>query len=570
MPPSRGIWATGRLASGISRQPIAARINVRTLTSTSSLVRQHGVRANAVPRAALPVTGYVLASGRANLSLWPFSSSSSKSSQQPVPEGIPDGPSSAPAPSAASTPSETAQSFASSIQDAAGAASAQAQSSLEEAARAVTGSTETADAAAEAASINPVLLDNITQIGQLKQLGLDYGWGPTSCVEWVVEHIHVYAGTPWYGTIILSAIAMRLLMIYPFYRMSNQQAKLQRLHPQLQHYMAEYQAAQVSGDKLAAQIASKQVSIVRRKNGVSMGWMLAPVFAQGVFGFGAFKLTRAMAALPVPGFETGGIAWLTNLTLPDPYFITPIALGVTMHLMARWAQVDASATADPSVAKMTRPLGLYVFPALMFLFTFWQSAALQISFLTATMFGTIQNLLFRNAKFREMMGMEPLGQRKALNLSAAANLTAASGEGSKSTPGQAAAPQQNPFKDNPFANLNTSRPLKTSGSVFESGVRYQAPSAAETLAAGPPRASSSSPQAVETPKDGNFVTRELKNARKGLGSMVEGITEKGKTMMANQTKAGDKGRSAKFLSEARRYEEQVRAREEKAREMRGR
>lgn len=33
------------------------------------------------------------------------------------------------------------------------------------------------------------------QIGYLKDLGLDYGWGPTSFVQWLIENIHVYMAT---------------------------------------------------------------------------------------------------------------------------------------------------------------------------------------------------------------------------------------------------------------------------------------------------------------------------------------------------------------------------------------
>jgi YidC/Oxa1 family membrane protein insertase len=231
-------------------------------------------------------------------------------------------------------------SAASTTQDTAVVAPAQSQAilpPLQEAAGVVK-PTESSQAALEKmhdAATNPALLENITQIGQMKELGLDYGWGPTSMVEWVVEHMHVYTGTPWWGTIIASAIAMRVLMIYPFFKMSNQQARLAKVHPLIQKHMAEYQQAQMEGDKMAAQIASKQVSAVRKRNGIQMGWMFAPMIVQGVFGYGAFKLTRAMAQLPVPGFETGGFAWMMDLTKADPTYITPISMWFMMHFLAR-------------------------------------------------------------------------------------------------------------------------------------------------------------------------------------------------------------------------------------------
>ena len=34
-------------------------------------------------------------------------------------------------------------------------------------------------------------------IGYLQKIGLDYGYGPTSIMQWIVEHIHVYSGWGW-------------------------------------------------------------------------------------------------------------------------------------------------------------------------------------------------------------------------------------------------------------------------------------------------------------------------------------------------------------------------------------
>jgi YidC/Oxa1 family membrane protein insertase len=77
------------------------------------------------------------------------------------------------------------------------------------------------------------------------------------------------------------------------------------------------------------------MSLARRKAGVNMPAMFMPMVIQGALGFGAFRITRAMAALPVPGMETGGFAWLTNLTVADPYFIMPVALAGMLHVMGR-------------------------------------------------------------------------------------------------------------------------------------------------------------------------------------------------------------------------------------------
>ena len=298
---------------------------------------------------SLPVTGYILHNGRANLSLWPFGGG--KSPIPPPADAIAreqalstshDPAASKAAETASSLSSQTSDAVnaaASNAQDTASSLAAQAQSTLQDASSATAATLDPiVDSALHITAADtapPTFLENITQIGQLKEIGLDFGWGPTAMVEWVVEHVHVYGGLPWFGTIVASSIIMRVIMIYPFFKMSNQQAKMSRLQPQMKPLVDAARDASISGDNMAKQIASKQMQILQKRHGISMGWMFAPILVQGFFGYGAFKLLRNMAELPAPGFETGGFAWMPNLAVADPTYVTPVAMWVAMHLVAR-------------------------------------------------------------------------------------------------------------------------------------------------------------------------------------------------------------------------------------------
>ncbi|KAK8048050.1 YidC/Oxa1 family membrane protein insertase [Apiospora saccharicola] len=59
------------------------------------------------------------------------------------------------------------------------------------------------------------ILDMPEQIGYLKDLGLDFGWGPTAMCEWLVEHLHVTGGLEWWGAIGAAALIIRLAMVWP-------------------------------------------------------------------------------------------------------------------------------------------------------------------------------------------------------------------------------------------------------------------------------------------------------------------------------------------------------------------
>ena len=175
----------------------------------------------------------------------------------------------------------------------------------------------------------------IGEIGYLKTLGLEFGWGPTSIVQWILEHIHVYLGTPWWGSITLAAVAIRAIMVYPLLQTSEHSARLAKVSPQLNVAREEYSRLLADGDKTAAQLAGAKIHKIRKQSGAKMAWLFAPAALQMFFGFGAFKLLRIMSQLPVPGFEDGGFLWLKDLTMSDPYLVLPVAMAGILHLSAR-------------------------------------------------------------------------------------------------------------------------------------------------------------------------------------------------------------------------------------------
>lgn len=192
---------------------------------------------------------------------------------------------------------------------------------------------ESADDSILAAIQTPLITED--HYGFLREMGLEYGFGVTNMLETVMESIHVYAGTEWWATIALSAIAVRCVMAIPMAIGSHHAAKLELIRPYSEEAQEKLAKAKESNDPIAMQEAQKEVSQLMKAVGVRIGWPLAPMFLQGVFGYCAFKLMRQMTALPVPGLETGGILWFLDLTARDPYLIIPLTMGGLIHLIGR-------------------------------------------------------------------------------------------------------------------------------------------------------------------------------------------------------------------------------------------
>lgn len=193
---------------------------------------------------------------------------------------------------------------------------------------------ESADDSILAAIQTPMITED--HYGFLREMGLNYGFPYIrNTLEIIMENIHVYAGTEWWATIALSAIAVRALMVVPMAIGSHHTAKLEVIKPHTKEAKERLAKAQESNDLLKVQEAKQELHQLIKAVGYKMAWPLAPMVLQGLFGFSAFQLMRAMTALPVPGLETGGALWFMDLTVRDPYFIFPVVMGGLLHLVAR-------------------------------------------------------------------------------------------------------------------------------------------------------------------------------------------------------------------------------------------
>ncbi|QDS69024.1 hypothetical protein FKW77_009616 [Venturia effusa] len=265
---------------------------------------------------------------------------------------------------------------------------------------------DSADESVMATLQSPIISED--HYGFLREMGLNYGFPYIrNTLEVIMENVHVHAGTEWWATIALSAIAVRLVMMVPMAIGSHHIAKLEIIKPYTEEAKEKMEKARLSNDPMAIQEARKEAAQLMKAAGYQMGWPLAPMFLQGLFGFAAFRLLRAMTELPVPGLETGGALWFMDLTVPDPWFALPLAMGFVMHLIGRIGGEMGRTEMSESLRKTM----LYIIPPIISAVVAFQPAALQVSFLTAIIWGAGQAYLFRRPWFRKFFRMEPFPTR---------------------------------------------------------------------------------------------------------------------------------------------------------------
>ena len=143
-------------------------------------------------------------------------------------------------------------------------------------------------------------------------------------VESLLEGVYVYSGLPWWASIVITAVVVRTCMFPLYVNAADVGARMAIVRPHIKPIQDRVQAARIAGDQAASMAALQEINTVYRNAGIQWTKSLWPLI-QVPLGFGTFRLMRGMAALPVPGLESQGVYWLKDLTIPDPYYIMPLA-----------------------------------------------------------------------------------------------------------------------------------------------------------------------------------------------------------------------------------------------------
>ena len=153
-------------------------------------------------------------------------------------------------------------------------------------------------------------------------------------MEWLLEHIHIYSGGPWWISIGLTALVVRAVLFKPYVNAAENASRMQAIQPVTKPITAKMTEAMKNRDNETAMQLRQELSMINKRAGIKVWKSFVPAI-QMFAGYGTFVLLRGMSRLPVPGLETGGALWFHNLTIPDPYFLLPIATAGVLHWVLR-------------------------------------------------------------------------------------------------------------------------------------------------------------------------------------------------------------------------------------------
>ncbi|KAL5338132.1 60Kd inner membrane protein-domain-containing protein [Aspergillus crustosus] len=241
------------------------------------------------------------------------------------------------------------------------------------------------------------------KIGYLKELGLDFGWGPSSVVEFLIEHIHIWSGLPWLASIGATGILIRLTLVPFFLRAADTGAKISNAKHLTAPIRERMMAGARTGDHIETQMAKAELSKLHKDLDIKSSRAFLPILFQIPLGYGCYRVINGMTHLPVPGLAAEKFLWINDLTISDPYYLLPAItsglLWLSLKKGGEFGSMDASVQA-------VRKLMLYGMPAMQFIFmAFFMPAAVQVYFAITGAMGVIQAFLLNSQSFRKSVGM---------------------------------------------------------------------------------------------------------------------------------------------------------------------
>ena len=140
----------------------------------------------------------------------------------------------------------------------------------------------------------------------------------------ILEWVHLTTGLPWWGTIVVTVLAIRIVT-FPIIRAALVNgAKLAIVGPEMKQYTDRMAQTKATGDLEEMQKAAMDMRRFLQKHDLKPFRAMAMPLVQMPVFIGLFFALRGFAEVKFPGFATGGLSWFTDLSVADPLYILPI------------------------------------------------------------------------------------------------------------------------------------------------------------------------------------------------------------------------------------------------------
>jgi len=230
---------------------------------------------------------------------------------------------------------------------------------------------------------------------------IDFGWLGIIArplflwLKWM--YVHIVHNWGW--AILLQTLVINLALLPLRLSQMKSMLKMQRVAPQIKAIQEKYKKYTLRDPKKAEM--NEEISALYKKEGVNPVGGCLPLLIQMPFLFAYYRMLNvAMDLRHAPWL------WIHDLSSPDPRYVLPIAIVVTMFFMQR---MTPQAGMDPSQQKMMN----FMMPAMLGYISFNLPAGLSLYWAMGQLIGIVQQAaLNRSSLGREMKEMMAKRARK--------------------------------------------------------------------------------------------------------------------------------------------------------------
>ncbi len=216
--------------------------------------------------------------------------------------------------------------------------------------------------------IGPKDVDRLTELGPTTKKIIRFGF-----FGWMAEILHaaikyVYRAVPnWGFSIIILTIIIKILFFPLTYSSTKSMAKMQELQPKMKAIRAKYKKAKQ--DIAQRRKMNEEIMKLYKEHGVNPAGGCLPILIQLPIFWGFFR----MLAISLEFRQSPFIFWIRDLSMKDPFYVTPILMGITQYI----SQKMTPTSADPTQQRM-----MMIMPVVMTIFFMNFSSGLVLYWLT--------------------------------------------------------------------------------------------------------------------------------------------------------------------------------------------
>jgi YidC/Oxa1 family membrane protein insertase len=244
--------------------------------------------------------------------------------------------------------------------------------------------------------IGPKDIDHLTKLGHDTKKIIRFGF-----FGWIAEILlrtikYIHQSIPNWGICIIIMTFIIKIIFFPLtYSSTKSMAKMQELQPKMKAIRAKYKKAKQ--DIGQRRKMNEEIMKLYKEHGVNPAGGCLPILIQLPIFWGFFR----MLVVSLEFRQSPFIFWIKDLSVKDPYYVTPILMGITQFINQKMTPTSA----DPTQQKM-----MLIMPVVMTIFFMNFSSGLVLYWLTNNVLQIGQQYIMN--RLRQKQKRESHGKRR--------------------------------------------------------------------------------------------------------------------------------------------------------------